>query len=348
MREFSDLHVHMSEFNFDRGEAMLDIMADIGVKRAGLMSLTYRSVIYNLWLLYWKSVYKKMDLSVFGMIHPDGLYSDIPFEEQAKALIDMGCDGIKMMFAPGSRKRTGIGIDDPKYDKMFDYLEKNGIPVVAHVADPEEFWVPRELTDSERERGWGYFNGGYHTKEELYEETFRRLDRNPRLKITLAHFFFLSNFYDEAVRVMEKYPSVSFDLTPGWEMYLGFSKDIPKWRGFFERYSDRIFYGTDSNDTKSFISELNMHVRWALDKDCEFVMPFYPYPRVHGLGLSPEIADKILNGNYIKYIAKPSPVDTDKLIAYAERVISDLAAIGKENAESEIACLRGIITRLSA
>ena len=56
-----------------------------------------------------------------------------PFEIQAKALLDMGCDGIKLMFAAGTRKRLGYGIDDECLDKMFDYLEQNNIPFEMHI-----------------------------------------------------------------------------------------------------------------------------------------------------------------------------------------------------------------------
>lgn len=346
MREISDLHIHMSDLNFDKAEFLLDVTAEIGVKRVALQSLTYRSIAYNLWLLYWKEKFKKLDLSVFGMIHNQDFYSAIPYEEQVKTLLEIGCDGIKLMNAPGSRKNIGYGINDQRYEKMFTYLEDNGVPIVVHVADPEEFWIPRELTASEAERGWGYFNGGYLSKEEIYRETFEMLDRHPRLKVTFAHFFFLSNCYDEAVRVMQTYPNVSFDLTPGWEMYVGFSKDIERWREFFIRYADRIYFGTDSNNTKSFISEINMHVRWALERGDEFVMPFYPYVRVKGLSLPEDVIDKICSKNYDKLVGKTKPVDTEAVKKYARRIIEDTNGMDDDKFKDARKCLEAIIEKI--
>ena len=58
------------------------------------------------------------------------------------------------------------------------------------------------------------------------------LDKFPKLKITFAHFFFLSDNPDEAVRIMEKYPNALFDLTPGGEMFVNFSKDPEYWHDF--------------------------------------------------------------------------------------------------------------------
>ena len=324
MKPVYDLHVHATELDFGQTQRMLDTLWGMKTERVALQSLTYRSVVYNLWLLYWKTHYKRMEISAFGMVHNEDFYAEIPFEVQAKALIDMGFDGIKMMYAPGTRKRLGYGIDDPRYDKMFTYLEDNDIPAVIHVNDPEEYWVPRELTESEKERGWGFFTGGFLSKQEIYDETFRMLDKHPRLRVTFAHFFFLSNFREEAERVMETYPNVCFDLTPGWEMFLGFSRDVEGWRGFFEKYAHRIFFGTDSNNNKRMCAELNLMVRMATEAEGEFILPAYRIETVRGLHLDEAILDKIWRENYARFVGTPKPVDVEKVKAAARRLLADV------------------------
>lgn len=347
MKKAYDLHVHMTELDFDTGRRMLDTIRGMQVDKVALQSLTYRSVVYNLWLLYWKKHYRKMEMSVFGMIHNEDFYRDIPFEVQAKALIDMGCDGIKMMYAPNTRKRLGYGIDDVRYDKMFDYLEENGIPAVIHVNDPEENWIPRELTPTEIERGWGFFTGGFLSKQEIYDETFRMLDKHPRLRVTFAHFFFLSNFRDEAERVMETYPNVCFDLTPGWEMFLGFSRDIDGWQAFFEKYADRIFFGTDSNNTKKFNAELNLMVRMATSHDkSEFMLPAYRCVAVKGLDLSEKTLDKIYRENYDRFVGTPKPVDTEKVLAAAKRLLSDIENREEPEMQAAADCVRELLVKM--
>lgn len=324
----------MNDMSFQKAESMLDVIASMGVTKVALQSLTYRSVAYNLWLLWWKEHYKKMELSVFGMVHNEDFYAAIPFEVQAKALLNMGCDGIKMMYSPAARKRIGYGINDPRYDKMFDYLEEHNVPLLIHVNDPEAMWERRELTPMERARGWGYFEGGHLTKEEIYAETFEMLDKHPRLRVTFAHFFFLSCFKEEAERVMEKYPCVSFDLTPGWEMFIGFSKDTDGWRNFFKKYSDRIFFGTDSDDTKGFNAEIHLLVKMATSRDDEFLMPCYKEALVRGLGLDSDTLDKIYIRNYERLIGTPKEVNTSLLISAAERVLRDIDLLTDEKSIS--------------
>ncbi len=103
------------------------------------------------------------------------------------------------------------------------------------------------------------------------------LDKHPRLNATLAHFFFLSEYRDRVEEILEKYPNVKFDLTPGWEMYIAFSKDTEGWHDFFEKYSERILFGTDSGNHKDNNAELNRLVYSAITRDSsEFPMPLFP------------------------------------------------------------------------
>ena len=59
MKKAYDLHVHMTELDFDTGRRMLDTIRGMQVDKVALQSLTYRSAVYNLWLLYWKKHYRK-------------------------------------------------------------------------------------------------------------------------------------------------------------------------------------------------------------------------------------------------------------------------------------------------
>lgn len=324
MKPFADIHVHMTDTVFDHCRPFLDELADQDVTHIALQSLTYHNIAYNLSVLYWKEHYKRMEISAFGMVHNQDFYSEIPYEIQAKALIDMGCDGIKFMYSPDTRRSLGHAICDSRYDKMFTYLEENNIPVLIHVNDPEHFWEKRELTEYEIMRGWGYFDPSYLSKQEIYDETFSMLDKHPSLRVTFAHFFFLSNYMEEAERVLNTYPYVHFDLTPGSEMFLGFSKDIDAWQAFFQKYSDRILFGTDCNNLKDFNPLIYQLVRQALTHDkSEFCMPCYSGAPVKGLDLDEDTLRKICFDNYRNFVGTPKPVNMALVKKAAERVYRD-------------------------
>ena len=328
--KFADMHVHMTNIDFLHAESYLEFLAKQGTTDITLQSLTYRAICYNLSVLYWKNNFKKVDLSAFGMIHnmPNDIYKEVPFETQVKALLDMGCDGIKLMFDPDTRKDIQHGINDSRYDKMFSYLEENGVPLCIHLNDPETMWIPRVLTEEEKRRNWGYFYDGYLSKEEIYRETFEMLDKHPNLKVVFAHFFFLSADLKEAERVLNKYPNVSFDITPGVEMYPNFTQKIDEWREFFIKYQDRIVFGTDCNNTKDFNAEIIELVRLALSHDkTEFVQPCYGPKVLKGLDLPSEVLEKICYYNYKKLVPTIKPVNNDLFVTATKKVLEDCAKI---------------------
>lgn len=315
-RRIADSHVHTRFLDFERTSKMLEDIEKVGVTDVCLLSLPYRSAAENLYALYVKRVYKKINVRAFGGIHVTDRYAKIPPEKQVEALWELGCDGVKLMFSPDLQRYYGRGLDDPYYDKMFTFLEKNDIPVNIHLADPEEFW----------EEGRQYDDPSFPKKEEMYNQAFRMLDKHPKLRVVFAHFMFLSDFPEKAAEVMEKYPCVSFDLTPGVEMYPNFAKKIELWQEFFERFSKRIMFGTDSNSIKSVnVSLENMVYRNLIEKgdytDSLYGMEF----NLKGLNLSKNAFKDITYDNYFRFSGKEArPLNVDLFRICCQRIIDDL------------------------
>lgn len=337
MKRFADSHVHMKISELLKAEEYLDTLASVGVTDVSLLALSASpnyDIVQNLSVLYWKEKYKKIKIRAFGSLHETDIYKNVPYEKQVETLLDLGCDGIKFLhMKPDMRKLLGKGINHPDYDKALSILEERGTPVVVHSGDPETFWDITRMTPYEIERGWYYGDGTFLTREEIYQEDFEMLKKHPKLKVSFAHFFFLSNFPDEAERVLNTYPNVRFDLTPGWEMYIGFSKDIDRWQRIFEDYSDRILFGTDSNNNKSENRELNQLVRSALTHDKTiFNMPCFGGREMRGLDLSDSTVEKITYKNYIDFVGEErASVDIGRLKSVAVKMMYDIKDIPDES-----------------
>ncbi len=316
MRKTADSHIHI---RFTRDEEIDKEIADIasaGVTAACILSLPYRGVAENL-AAVWQKTRKDIDIRAFGGLHINDRYKDVPPEIQVEKMLDLGCDGIKIMYSPDLRRFMKSGLDSREYSKMFGLLEERGTPLNIHVADPEDFW--------DEGRPW---HDGFPSKRQLYDEIFRVLDAHPKLKVTFAHFFFLSNFPDEAVRVMEKYPNVWFDLTPGVEMYYNFDKNIDVWHDFFTKYSDRIIFGTDSNTVKSKNCELVELVRRKLCESRE-IFSQHCYGKdfiVRGLYLDDKTVERICYTNFFERLGEKKPVDFEKFHDYCEIMRHDIEA----------------------
>ena len=167
---------------------------------------------------------------------------------QARARAAEGYDGFKLLLGkPGLRKRLALPIDGPVFAPFFSFLEETGLPLTLHAGDPAAFWDPARAAAGET---WAY-DASYPSLAQIRDEVEGVLRAHPRLRLTLAHLFFLGDRPDEAARLLEAYPHLCFDLTPGGEMFAGMSRAPEAWRGLFLRHRDRFLFGSDSDDWHS-------------------------------------------------------------------------------------------------
>ena len=273
--------------------------------------------------------------------HGSLLYPSIPadptqmdpavFARQAEQLYDIGFDGIKMLEGkPTTRKLIGLPQNDPLYGPFYACLERTGQHIVWHVADPETFWDKDKAPAFSFQSGWFYGDGTFLTKQQLYDEVLAVQHRYPRLNVTFAHFFFLSDFPDQAEALLQQFPNVTLDITPGREMYDNFSRRIERWRSFFQRHADRILFGTDMTSTEfqgAAGDLVDAMKRFLATQD---VFTYWDFT-IRGLGLLPEDCRKIGQTNFMRLVGQsPRPVDRRALKAYIEENragISDMAAL---------------------
>ena len=297
---------------------MLDLMVSLGVTDTCILSLPYRSLAENLAALYHKENYKKMTMRAFGGWHVTDRYALIPKEELVKNLMKLGFDGVKIMDThPEFRAYLGYGICDRPYFKAFEYMEENDIPINMHALDPHSWWG----------EGGAYDKPYIPKPESIYSEIFKLLDRHPKLKVCFAHFFFLSSDIEEAERVLEKYPNIYFDLTPGLLFY-DFAKKPDEWHDFFEKHNTRILFGTDSNGIKKCNKELNRLVYRGITEKGEYSEFCYGREnKVEGLYLSEESQNKILYDNYYRFVGKRREVDVEFYNYCVKKTYSDLTSL---------------------
>jgi len=240
-----DCHLHLT--SYEDISNLLEIVSEAGFHRVSALSIIdEKRINHNPDVLLLKTLHPEM-FYAFGSLDYSLLngVSAPSLPNQVDRLLEIGFDGIKMVEGkPVYRKILKIRFDDHFYDEYFKRVEEAGLPVLWHVADPEEFWDPEKVPIWAREQGW-FYDDTYPSKEELYEETENVLNRHPALKIIFAHFYFISADIETAERFLDTYRNVNLDLTPGIEMYSNFSKRLEEWREFFIRHQDRILFGTD-------------------------------------------------------------------------------------------------------
>ncbi|MFH1086879.1 MAG: amidohydrolase family protein [Chloroflexota bacterium] len=244
---------------------------------------------------------------------PAAGYAAPPVVEQMAQAIALGADGIKLIEGkPTARRELGLPLDGAHYEPIYAACEAHGLPILMHVADPEELWDWDALPEWARQRKWFYGDGTFPTKEGLYAEVERILERHPRLKLILAHFYFLSGDMARAAAFLDRWPSACFDITPGGEMYERFSAAPAAWRDFFTAYCERLLFGTDTSgggerpDPEGLARAQRQvaDIRRFLETDDTF--DGLGRRMLHGLALPPETLASIYAGN-IRRLAGAAP-----------------------------------------
>lgn len=232
-----------------------------------------------------------------------------------KESIAKGAVGVKVWKNIGMVEKDKDGnfimIDNPQFDPVLDYLEENGIPVVGHLGEPRNCWLPIEEMTVVNDKEYFAANPEYHmylhpelpSYEDQIEARDNMLEKHPNLKFVGAHLGSMEWSVDFIAEHLDRFPNMTLDLAERIShIAIQSEKDREKVINFFIKYQDRIMYGTDSgyreefNDESTILKEV-LHRTWTTDwkffTTDESVDLWGIEGQVKGLKLPREIIDKI-------------------------------------------------------
>jgi predicted TIM-barrel fold metal-dependent hydrolase len=263
------------------------------------------------------------------------------FAESIQFLQMLGCDGIKMIEGkPQMRRILPVPpFDSEVFAPFWERMAATQFPLLMHVNDPEEFWDKDRAPKWAFERGWFYGDGSFINNEKQYTELLGVLKTNPTLKVIFAHFFFLSAQLPRLAEILDQYPNVCVDLTPGIEMYRNFSNNLQATRDFFIKYQDRILFGTDIG-ARALLANLDDGIqtgeslervylvrnflenegKFSLDPQKGFLFDQND-ASYQGLALPLEVLDKIYFKNFERLVSKnPRPVNPGMMVEFCNQL----------------------------
>ncbi len=247
-----DGHIHyMLDLEPD---ALVKFMDETGMDAANLASISHGTRLScTLDALTLKALYPGR-FYVCGSLDPCEYYRGgedmgARLASYARRLISCGCDGIKLLEGkPQLRRALPVPDFDAKcWEAFWTFMEETQTPLLWHVNDPEEFWDKSKIPLWAAKLGWEY-DDTYINNEAQYAQVLTVLEHHPKLRVTFAHMFFLSAQLSRLSAILDRFANVMVDLTPGIEMYENLSRDAHETRSFFEKYHDRIIYGTSPID----------------------------------------------------------------------------------------------------
>jgi predicted TIM-barrel fold metal-dependent hydrolase len=243
-------------------------------------------------------------------------YSQFQADEIVRAHA-AGARGLKILKTLGLYLREGISkgplvkIDDRRFDAMWETCGSLGMPVAIHVSDPEAFFLPTDRFNERFEElnnhpDWSFYGRDFPSNAELLEARNRVLARHPKTQFIVLHVGNNAENLPYVGECMDRFPNMHVELGAR----IGELGRQPRMaRKFFERYQERILFGTDAvphgTDTPQqvFDDELYEIYYRFLETDDEY-FDYAPAPvppqgrwRIYGLGLPDGILKKVYYEN---------------------------------------------------
>lgn len=285
-------------------------------------------------------------------------------KKYAAQMLRCGCDGIKIIEGkPNMRKELPVpDFDDPVWDPFFAWAEAEQVPILWHVNDPETFWHPEDAPSWAKKQGWLY-DDSFINNEAQYRQILNLLERHPKLKIIFAHFFFMSAQLPRLSQIMDRFPNIMVDTTPGIELYENLSANPEGAKAFFAKYGDRVVYGTDigarsvlpGTNPKLNVAECTHRAQLAqayltesepipVKADGDFLVGTEDFA-LQGLGLSEEAAQKVLADNFRRFVSQvPAPVVPKQVLKYlrTQKVLIRMMSMFDRNIKPDMTCVNEI------
>jgi uncharacterized protein len=197
---------------------------------------------------------------------------------------------------------AGLHFDDPRMDPLFEKCADLRIPVNIHVADP--IWMYQKMDANNdglmNALNWRLDNQpgivGHDGMIEILERTLRR---HPRTTFIATHFANLDYDLDRLGRILDRNPNLYADIAARYAETCVVPRHTAR---FYEKYQDRLLYGTDMH---SEVSMYRLTFRMLESLDEHFYAPIFDYHWSYsGLGLSDTILKKVYRDNALRILKR--------------------------------------------
>ncbi len=303
-----DIHSHP----YATSEADLDLwvknMDEAGITKTILLTYAYGNEFDSLMNFYSKYPdrfelwcgfnYTGYDKSGFG---PEAVKElERCFEKGAKGVGELGDKGKGLFYC--KPPAFGMHIDDPRMDPLLEKCAELGMPINIHVGEPQWFYEKMDSTNDGLINAytWRLDNQeGILNLDEVLKTLENALRRHPKTTFIACHLANQNTDLEKLGRLLDLYPNFYADISARYAE----NAPVPKYtKAFFEKYQDRLMYGTDMGFDKSMY-ETTFRILETNDEHFYNIDLFGYHWALYGLGLSDEMLHKLyyLNAKNIIY-----------------------------------------------
>lgn len=225
------------------------------------------------------------------------------YKKGARGVGELGDKGLGEFYStptPG----WGLHVDDPQLKPLYEKCADLKMPINIHVAEDEWNYLKGDSTND------GLMNAeiwkvdmtkkGILNHDELITTLENAVKNNPKTTFIACHLANSCANLSVLGRLLETYPNLYTDNSARYSEIA----PIPRYaHDFFEKYSDRIVYGTDMGTSKRMY-QITFRILETEDEHFYYHDYFSNHWPLHGLGLSEGTLKKIYSTNAVKILGK--------------------------------------------
>jgi predicted TIM-barrel fold metal-dependent hydrolase len=193
----------------------------------------------------------------------------------------------------------GIHIDDPRMDSILEKCADLRMPVNVHVGEDKWMYEPMDATNDGLMNAWKWriTNApGVLGHDEVVDSLERTVKKHSRTIFIACHLANCCSDLNRLGAMLDKYPNLHADIGARFAELSPIPRTVSQ---FFQRYQDRLLYGTDMNPEAEMYRVTFRLLETADEHFYPAYFRKYHWP-MHAWALPDEVLKKIYRGNALK------------------------------------------------
>ena len=220
----------------------------------------------------------------------------------ARGIGELGDKG-KGLFYDWPTKAWGMHIDDPRMDPLLQKCAELKMPVIIHVAEPKWMYMPMDSTNDGLMNAYEW---RLDNKTDIlgHAETVATLEnaakRHPHTTFIACHVANCEYDLNILGAMLDMYPNLHAEIGARYAEMAPIPKFVAQ---FFEKYQDRLMYGTDMGFDKEMY-QITFRILESNDEHFyEYEQFGYHWP-LYGFGLSDAVLRKLYRENALRILQR--------------------------------------------
>ena len=218
----------------------------------------------------------------------------------ARGVGELGDKG-KGLFYCKPTKAWGMHLDDPRMDPLLEKCAELRMPINIHVADPYWMYEPMDARNDGLMNAYKWrieVKPGVVDHGGLVKTLENAVAKHPKTTFVVCHFANCSHDLNLLGAMFDKYPNLYADISARYAE----TAAIPRFTAqFYEKYQDRLVYGTDMG-TSADMYQLTFRILESADEHFyAWNHSSYHWP-LYGLALNDSVLENVYHKNALRIL----------------------------------------------